>query len=185
MEEKSKRSFTYPEMVFLLIVLLLFLAGSVWVVNRAVANSHPPGRSDGASVIYASGATAVKARSIVVDRLDFLADLDGDPATGAFRVDSRGGYERVVVEARGGELVALVYEGPAQEPDPVVLTSGLIPGGPGAFSARLYGEDASLRRVGKVGVTLSTGARGSSYTSSNEFELADPPPLEIPPPVSP
>jgi hypothetical protein len=121
----------------------------------------------------------------VVDRLDFLADLDGDPATGAFRVDSRGGYERVVVEARGGELVALVYEGPAQEPDPVVLTSGLIPGGPGAFSARLYGEDASLRRVGKVGVTLSTGARGSSYTSSNEFELADPPPLEIPPPVSP
>jgi hypothetical protein len=100
MEEKSKRSFTYPEMVFLLIVLLLFLAGSVWVVNRAVANSHPPGRSDGASggardaldkveamvedatVIYASGATAVKARSIVVDRLDFLADLTEIPPQG-------------------------------------------------------------------------------------------------------
>lgn len=156
---KDKDGFTYPEMAFLLIVLALFLAGTVWVVNGAIVKSHPLGKNDSAgreadkaldrieSMVKAArqfdytGELKAPGPGLVAGSLDFLADLDGDPQTGSYEVVLKNGsvvkgLERVVIAPRGISLVTYVYSRPGAVPGAVVLLKNLSPGDKQAFLVR-------------------------------------------------
>gem|GEM_PF-1736311 len=156
---KDKDGFTYPEMAFLLIVLALFLAGTVWVVNGAIVKSHPLGKNDSAgreadkaldrieSMVKAArqfdyhGILKAPGWSRGADNLDFLADLDGDPKTGSYEVALNDGgvvrgLERVVIARRGTALVTYVYSRDGSAPQSVVLFKELGPGDRQAFQVR-------------------------------------------------
>ena len=146
--------FTGPEMAFLLFVVALFLAGTVWVVNSAIVKSHPMGKSDVAgrdaeraldrieSLVKTARAFEDPQRAPLAGSwthgqtgLMFFGDLDGDPKTGAFKAMGQTGLEQVRMYRRGDRLVVEVKEAPGAEPRTVVLLDNLSPGDPGAFTS--------------------------------------------------
>jgi len=156
--------FTYPEMVFLLLVVAVFLVGIVWVVNAAILKSHPLGKSDTAgrnaeraldriealvrtARIIALQSPPVRAGNWTAGQgvLTFLGNLDGDTQTGSYSVGDDKGLEHVSVYHRGTALVVSVKSTPATAPSTVVLLEDLSPSDPRAFTASF--------RVAAAGVT--------------------------------
>jgi hypothetical protein len=149
----GKGSSQSVELVILLMLIVVFIAGIVWLLQGGVdflKSDH------GFSLLTSEGATLTsRMEKLVSDarrfdlrnapdtsyaesqKLDFLSDLDGDPATGSYRSGGLKGLERVVVR-RAGEgsrfLIADVYSSPTKSPSRVVLTSRLDRSDPAAFA---------------------------------------------------
>jgi hypothetical protein len=199
---EGRRGFTYPEMIFLLVTLAVFLGGTVWVVSGAIVKSHPFGQSEGAGkhaqvamnkievmvkaarqFYYDPGSSKVPVGvTLKTDNLDFLADLDSDASTGSYSVGTVKGLERVQVVRQGVSLVVFVRSGPTSAPERVVLTRDLAPGDPGAygvaFAVKHLGEALS---TSKVHVSITTGARGSRLVVARDITLSRPTPLAVSP----
>ncbi len=198
----SSPGFTYPEMAFLLLVVAIFLAGTVWVCSGAVTKLRPSGRVGKADregertmdrledllgsarkFFHPEGATGSTAGKFISNDLDFLADLDGDPATGRFVLDGARGFERVLIYCRGSILFAKVYSSPGGAPREVVLTRGLAVGGT-PFRAVLLaaagapGGSRGGLRVKEARIRLATTLDGGRTALSRTVVTGSLPPLE-------
>lgn len=177
----SRAGFTYPEMAFLLLVLALFLGGTVWVASGAVVKSHPFRKSEGAgkegeAAMNKIAALVKSARRFYCERsksergglvfasesLDFLADLDSDSKTGSYRTGDTRGLERVLIARAGASVTVSVHSSPAASPSVVVLTSDLPPGDGGAFKTELQ----TVRGEGRTGGDGSSGDEGGRLVVS-------------------
>lgn len=179
-----QRGFTYPEMVFLLLVVALFLAGTVWVVNSAIAKSHPLGKSDTAgrdtetaldriqalvrtARVFAGPRPTFRAGSWMLEQaaLTFCGDLDGDPKTGSYVAAGQGGLEKIMVFCRGDLVLAEVYEAPGSTPRRVVLLTDLSPRDPKAF--------LSSFKVEEPHASCSFGVAGGAMTREEGFTVSE------------
>ncbi|MHB8895131.1 MAG: hypothetical protein ACYC99_08160 [Candidatus Geothermincolia bacterium] len=204
-EAKEKRGFTWPEMALLLVTMAVFLAGTVLVVNGAIAKSHPFGKSEGAGregeatmnkiaamvgsgreFYIGKGARRLSSGEVASGSLDFLADLDSDPETGSYEVGNVRGLERATITRRGNSIVVFVRSGPAAPTDTVVLTRDLAPGDPGAFEVGILssrqskqsGQDAATPpTVSRVRLSITTGSRGSRLVVTRNIDVRGNPPL--------
>jgi len=161
--------FTWPEMVFLLFVVAVFLVGVVWVVNAAIVKSHPLGKSDTAgrnaeraldrieALVMTSRVFALDSHPVRAGRwtagqgiLTFLGNLDGDAETGSYSVGDEKGLEHVTIYRQGASLVVSVKSAPAAAPSTVVLLKDLNPLDPEAFTAsfRVSASGATKLKVG-------------------------------------
>jgi hypothetical protein len=159
----SKKGFTNPEMAFLLLVLALFLTGTVWVVNTAIAKSHLLGKSDrvGSEVERALDRVEAMVRTARVfdapgkpvragawtpgeNKIEFLGDIDGDANTGSYVVGEQTGLELVSIARRGNSLVASVLTTPGAAARAVVLLTDLSPADPEAFASSFHVEKSRV-----------------------------------------
>jgi hypothetical protein len=189
-EEKRRKAFTYPEMIFLLVVVALFLGGTIWVASGAFVKSHPFRTSEGAG---RQGETAMNkieamvksARQFSVDPqssrmtarrissrdMDFLADLDSDGNTGTYSAGSAKGLERVQVVREGTALVVIVRASPTSAPRSMVLTRDLAPGDPNAYSVEYFLDpeaSPATMTTSRVHLSITSGTHGSRLVVSRD-----------------
>jgi hypothetical protein len=203
-EGRRARAFTYPEMIFLLFVLALFLGGTVWVVNGAIVTSHPFRKSEGAgkkgelamqkiasmvpagrAFYYSKASVRPSDSALTTGELDFLADLDSDNSTGSYAAGEVRGLERIRVMHLGTDLVVSVYQGPRARPQSLVIIKDLARADVGAFVVRYSikaKKDPSKPSemsftTDSVRVSIATGRGGSRLVVARNMAIPGGAPL--------
>lgn len=171
---KMDSGFSALEMLLLILILVLFLAGTVLMLNSVIAGLPLRSRAGGLeeAAIDRVDALLQTARlfhpvveqglrsneSLSQDKLDFLADLDGNPSTGSFAVDDERGLERVVISRKGAFLMAYVYFSPNETPDAVTLYRKLSSGDPDAFSTEFQVKKGHTEAPATTRIVVASGA---------------------------
>lgn len=193
----GRKGFISAEMVLLLIMLVVFLAGVVLLVNGGVstfdaAKGQTRLSDESARILNRIGAMLSSARTVSLAqpslepafnsrRLVFTADLDG-----------AGGKPETVAlyrpSSRPGELVALVGDR-SEGARKVILTSMLDPASRAALKVEYYGEAGDrfdtragsvvgARVVGSIRVRIRLLSGGDTRSYGRLFHLPAPLPSE-------
>ena len=152
--------------LFLLVVLAF---GTLFLLWQGVNSLSGGGSSavllrEGSSVIskldslvrgacsFDEGALSFSSNLLLVgtstrDKLDFLADVDGDDSTGGYEYGRHKGLERVLVYQAGAKLKVDVRERPSARPQVLTLTDDLYAGG-APFSASYLDLNIATEKAG-------------------------------------
>lgn len=143
----------------------------------------------GRKFFYPDGAVGSSAGKFVSGSLEFLADLDGDPATGRFVLDGARGFERVLVFSRGSSAYARVCSSPGGAPREVALARGLAGDGtPFVAALRVTagkpGGGSGPLRVKEVRIRMVMTLDGGRTALTRKVVTGSLPPFEPAPPAA-
>ena len=170
--------FTVPELVFLVLLVAVFLAGTVIMVNRGFITGSSGATGDGPALLKRINAMLANSRlidapiGVPVDRLKFSADIDDNISTG-FDLPEGKGLELLEISrerSAGNILVARVAMGRGSVRR-VVMTSRLD-GRPDSFKATcLPAEGAAASGAGSVVLRLRVREGNTARESILETKL--------------
>jgi hypothetical protein len=156
---RGGKGFTLGELIFLMVILAAFLAGTVWLVDQGVRTFSPSGKEakqgTGAqnlldrlealtkdARVFLLPAGAERAKFETGGAVEFLSNIDGDTSTGSYEAAGQKGLERVTVrrDTTGRGLVAEVSEAPGEPSKTVELTDDLDTLTPAPFKVEYLDE---------------------------------------------